>query len=186
MNQFNNLNVNAKVIYLLSLCELIIDKISKSEGYEVAVESLEKCWEWVKFKNIEAYSLYLYLENMDEIDVMTFMQFEEDINREKVWICLANALAYTIWEAYQYEKEKFLPQTIESVDYETIENFLATFNEVYVIDSLADELLDYFEINYPTGIDKQVNINSIKTFINSIIESKKCPKFMKKFGRGCT
>ncbi|MFF2484306.1 Imm6 family immunity protein [Paenibacillus sp. NPDC058071] len=155
MNQFKNLSVDAKVVFLLSLCELIIDKISKSEGYEVALESLEKCWEWVKFKNIEAYNLYLYLENMDETDVMTFMQYEKDSDREKVWICLANALAYTIWEAYQYEKEKFLPQTIESVNYETVENFLAAFNEVYVLDGLADKLLHNFEKNYPMGIDKQ-------------------------------
>jgi hypothetical protein len=172
MDQFNNLSVDAKVIYLLSLYELIIDKISKSEGYEVALESFGKCWEWVEFKNIEAYKLYLYLENTDEEDVITYMQFEEDSAREKVWICLANALAYTIWEAYQYEKEKFLPQTIESVDYETVDHFLATFNQVYVIDSLADKLLHYFEINYPMGTDKKVNINAIKTFINSIVDSK--------------
>lgn len=170
MNQFNNLSVDAKVVYLLSLCELIIDKISKSEGYEVAVEALEKCWDWVKFKNIEAYNLYLYLENMDETDVMTYMQFEKDSDREKVWICLANALAYTIWEAYRYEKEKFLPQTIESVDYETVQNFLGNFNQIYKTESLADELLYYFEMDYTTGTDKQIDINSVKTFINSVVE----------------
>ncbi|WP_051384790.1 Imm6 family immunity protein [Sporolactobacillus laevolacticus] len=105
MRQFDNLSVDAKVVYLLSLSELIIDNISQSEGFEVAVESLEKAWEWVKFKNIEAYNLFLYLENMDEKDILTYMQFEDDSARERVWICIGNALAYTIWEAYQYEKE---------------------------------------------------------------------------------
>lgn len=38
---------------------------------------------------------------------MTYMQIEKDEFKEKVWTCLANALAYTIWEAYQYENEKF-------------------------------------------------------------------------------
>lgn len=169
MNQFDNLSVDAKVVYLLSLSELVINKISKSEGYEVAVESLEKCWEWVKFKNVEAYQLYLYLENIDETDVMTYMQFEEDTDRERVWICIANALAYTIWEAYQYEKEKFLPQTIESVDYETVESFVLNFSQVYVSNCLPEKLLDYLETNYPKGTDKQVDITSIKTVINSII-----------------
>lgn len=169
MNKFHNLCANAKVVYLLSLTDLIIDDISKSDGYKVAVESLEKCWEWVKFKNIEAYKLYLYLENMDETDVMTYMQFEDDVNRERVWICIGNALAYTIWEAYQYEKEKFLPQTIESVDYETIESFITNFNQVYVNNSLADKLLNYLEINYPKGTDKQVDINIIKVFIHDNI-----------------
>lgn len=169
MNQFDKLNADAKVVFLLSLSELVINKISKSEGYEVAVESLRKCWEWVKFKNIEAHQLYLYLENMDETDVMTFMQFEDDIDREKVWICIANALAYATWEAYQYEKEKFLPQTIESVDYETVENFVINFSQVYPSNGLAEKLLDYLETNYPKGTDSQVDINSIKAVINSII-----------------
>ncbi len=75
MNQFNNLSVAAKVVYLLSLSDLIISNISSSEGYEVAIESLEKCWDWVNNKNIKAYNLYLYLENMDETDAMTYMQF---------------------------------------------------------------------------------------------------------------
>ncbi|MGJ7913483.1 Imm6 family immunity protein [Neobacillus sp. LXY-1] len=170
MNRFDNLNADAKVVYLLSLSELIIDKISQSEGYEIAVESLQKGWEWVKSKNIEAYSLYLYLENMDETDVMTYMQLEDDSDREKVWICIGNALAYTIWEAYQYEKEKYLPQTIESVDYETVESFKINFEKVYESNHLADRLIDYLEKNYPNDSDKKVDIDSLKTFINNSIE----------------
>ena len=83
MNRFNNLSEDAKVVYLLSLSDLIIDKISKSEGFEVAVESLEKAWEWLKFKNIDASNLYLYLENMDETDIMTYMQLDNDEDNEK-------------------------------------------------------------------------------------------------------
>lgn len=45
MNQFHNLSMDAKIVYLLSLSELIIGKISTSEGYEVAVEAIAKCWE---------------------------------------------------------------------------------------------------------------------------------------------
>lgn len=165
MKQFDNLNADAKIIYLLSLSDLIIDNISSSDGYNVAVESLEKCWEWVRFKNIEADNLYHYLENTDEIDVMTYMELEDNINNERVWICIANALAYTIWEAYQYEKEEWFPQTIECVDYETIESFVENFNQVYANSSVANRLLNYLEINYPKKIDKQVNISSIRNFI---------------------
>lgn len=168
MKKFYNLSVDAKIVYLLSLSDLIVDNISSSDGYKVAVESLEKCWEWVRFKNIKAYNLYHYLENMDEIDVMTYMQFEDNINKERVWICIANALAYTIWEAYQYEKEEYLPQTIESVDYETIESFISNFNQVYANSSVANKLLNYLEINYPEGTEKQIDISSIKNFINDM------------------
>lgn len=170
MNRFDNLNEDAKVVYLLSLSDLIIDKISKSEGFEVAVESLEKAWEWLKSKNIDAYSLYLYLENMDETDIMTYMQLEDEKDKEKVWICIGNALAYTIWKAYQYEKEKYLPQTIESVDYETVESFITNFEKVYEDNSLSDKLLHFLEENYPKDSNKKVDLSSIKTFINESIK----------------
>lgn len=169
MNQFDYLSVDAKVAFLMTLSDLIIDRISQSEGFEVAVDALRKSWEWVKFKNIEAHSIYLYLENMDEQDIMTYMEFEEDSDREKVWICIGNAIAYTSWEAYHYEKEKYLPQTIESVDYETVESFINNFHDVYDNKEIAGQLLQYLELNYPLGTSKQVEINSIKNFVDKII-----------------
>ncbi|PFB06684.1 hypothetical protein CN383_01540 [Priestia megaterium] len=170
MNRFNNLSKDAKVVYLLSLSNLIINKISESKGFEVAVESLEKAWEWLKLKDFDADSLYVYLENIDETDIMTYMQLADDKDNEKVWICIGNALAYTIWEAYQYEKEKYLPQTIESVDYQTVESFITNFEKVYENNSISDKLLHFLEENYPKNADKRVDLISIKTFIDESIE----------------
>ncbi|WP_443089682.1 hypothetical protein, partial [Weizmannia sp. CD-2023] len=42
------------MVYLLLLTELVIDKTSQSEGYEIALESLNKAWDWIKYKNIDA------------------------------------------------------------------------------------------------------------------------------------
>lgn len=169
MGKFENLSVDAKIVYLLSLSELIIHHISNSEGYEVAVEALEKCWEWVGYKNVEASELYHYLENMDEIDVMTYLQFADNTEDERVWICIANALAYIVWEAYQYEKRDYLPQTIECVDYETIDNFIINFNQIYLNSDVSNKLLDYLAINYPKNVDKQVDIYKVKNLINDMI-----------------
>jgi len=168
MNQFNDLSVDARIIYLLSMSELIISDISESEGYEIVVESIEKCWEWVELKSIAAYDLYLYLENMDDTGIITYMQFEDDMDKEKVWICIGNALAYTIREAYQFENEKYLPQTIESVDLDTVESFITNFNQVYGDSNLAEKLLHYLKMSYPKGTSKVVDINSVKIFINDI------------------
>ncbi|WP_419883540.1 Imm6 family immunity protein [Peribacillus sp. B-H-3] len=93
------------------------------------------------------------------------------IGRSVTVNCLGNALAYTIWEAYQYEKEKYLPQTIESVDYDTVESFITNFEKVYENNSLSDNLLHFLEENYPKDADKKVDLTSIKTFIiNESIE----------------
>lgn len=169
METFYNISADAKVVYLLSLSDLIIDNISDSEGYELAIEALKKCWEWVRFKNVKADDLYHYLENMDETDVMTYMQMEDNADNERVWICLANALAYTIWEAYNYEKQKYVPQTIESVDDETIESFISNFRQVYENNNIANKLLDYLGINYPDGVDKELDTKMVKEFVNNIV-----------------
>lgn len=126
MTTFDSLIEDAKAVYLLVLCDLIVDRISSSIGYDVAVEALEKCWEWIQSKNVDADQLYLYLENLDEKDVMTYMQLGKSKNNEAVWICIANTLAYIIRAAYQYAEETYMPETIECVNFEcysvTIEN----------------------------------------------------------------
>lgn len=121
MNRFKYLSVDAKIVFLVSLSELVIDHISASKGYGLAVESMEKCWEWVRIKGIKANDLYHYLENTDEADVMTYMKREDDINRKSVWKCVADALAYTVSEAYQYEKQKDIPEIVKCVGHETAE-----------------------------------------------------------------
>lgn len=169
MKKFDNLNIDAKMVYLLLLTEFVIDKTSQSEGYEIALDSLNKAWDWIKYKNIDAYSLYLYLENMDETDIMTYMELEEDPGLETAWICIGDALAYIIREAYLYEKEKYLPQTIESVDDETVESFIANFKKIYNHCDVANQLLDYLEHNYPKNSTKKVDIDSVKAVIKDVI-----------------
>ncbi len=168
--KFNDLCREARIVYLLSLCDLITKDILQSKGYPIVHEALEKCWKWVRDKNIEAHELYLYLENMEEKDVLTYMQFESDPHKEKVWICIGDALAYIIWEAYQYEGEEYLPQTIESVDIETIDDFIRNFKEVYPNSNLAEKLLYQLVMWYPYNMNKEINIISIKKIVDKIIE----------------
>ena len=40
MIRFNSLSEEAKAIYLLALCDLIVDRILCSDGYEVVIEAL--------------------------------------------------------------------------------------------------------------------------------------------------
>ena len=166
MDRFNSLIEEAKEVYLLVLCDLIADRISCSVGYEVAVEALEKCWEWVQSKNVEADQLYFYLETIDEKDIMTYMLLEKNENNEAVWLCIANALAYIIWTAYQYDGETYMPETIECIDEETIESFWLNFNKTFVGSNISDKLLDYMVKNYSDKKHPQsVDILLIRQFV---------------------
>jgi hypothetical protein len=140
---FNALDTNVQTIFLMSLIDLIIDDIKQSQGYSVASEAVGKCWEWIGNKNVSADDLYDCLENIDETGVLTYLLLEKDQHREKVWICLSNALVYTTWAAYQYENRKYRPETIECVDSETIISFIENFRIVFSSPQILDNLLSY-------------------------------------------
>ena len=130
MIKFNSLTKEEKQLYLLSSSEKLVDKIAYCPGYELAIEALEKCREWVKNKSVSADELYYYLENIEENDINTYMQLDKKVENEPVWICVANALAYISYDAYQYEKQLYMPETIECVDDETVKSFMRNYKKV--------------------------------------------------------
>lgn len=170
MTTFDSLIEDAKAVYLLVLCDLIVDRISCSVGYDVVVEALEKCWEWIQSKNVDADQLYFYLENLDEKDVMTYMQLEKSKNNEAVWICIANTLAYIIRAAYQYAEETYMPETIECVNDETIESFWLNLRKIHISSNVGDKLLDYMVMNYSLINNQQhIDVLQIKQFVKDNI-----------------
>ncbi len=57
------------------------------------------------------------------------MQLESNEDDLDAWICIADAITYTIYKAYKYQKDEYLPETIESIDsYELFEEFHSHFN----------------------------------------------------------
>ena len=140
-----NLRNAPKEIILLTLCKILMKKIEKCEGYEIVIEAIEKCWEWVESKNVAADTLYFYLENLDEKDIMTYMQIDKSEDNEPVWMCIANALAYIIRTAYQFEGQVYMPETIECVDDETIESFFVNLSKVFSDSSWVDIGLAYIQ-----------------------------------------
>lgn len=168
MNRFNRLIEEAKEIYLLQLCEVLVEKLANCEGYEIVVQAIEKCYEWIKEKNIDGDELYFYLENVDENDIMTYMQIDQNEANEAVWMCIANALSYIIKAAYQFEKQEYMPETIECVDEETIESFFDNITKAFNGSSFADKFLEYMLSKY--SIDNAqvtVNILEVQDFINN-------------------
>lgn len=165
MVRFDSLTKEAKEVYLLTLCDLIKGRIMYSEGYDLAVEALEKSWEWVQSKNVDADQLYFYLENLDERDIMTYMLLEKNENNKAVWICIADVLAYIIQAAYQYAGETYMPETIECVDEKTTESFLLNFHKVFSESKVSDKLLDYMAMNYTNINNQHVDVLQIRKFV---------------------
>ena len=73
--------------------------------------------------------LYSRLENMDEKDILTFMELDNETN-PLVWSCIANYFVLVYYHSYQHSGEKYLPQTIESVDVETLEAYVSSYRQL--------------------------------------------------------
>ena len=168
MERFEKMSIEARVVFLLTLTDLIKEKLSGANGYELAINAIDSCWKWLKAKNIEADDLYYFLENIDENDVFTFMELDEDENNEGIWICIANALAYTIWAAYMYEKARYMPQTIESVDIETIESFIENYPSS-TINDFSDKFCDYLIDRYPVDGETAIDEVAVRDYLGQLM-----------------
>ena len=131
---------NGSFLYLLQkLTFNLVDLISPLEYKEFVLDSLK-----LANQSLEQDSkicpdlLYSRLENVDEKDILTFMELDKETN-PLVWSCIANYFALICYHSYQDSGEKYLPQTIESVDKETLEAYVSSYQQL-----LADnnKLLD--------------------------------------------
>jgi len=161
MIKFLNLPENIKVIYFLVLCDYISDKLCNTEGYKIVLDALKNSWQWLKTKNVAPDQLYYFLENLDEKDIMTYMQFDKNEKNEPVWICIATALSYIIKNAYKEAGEEYMPETIECVDLNTIKSFFLNLEKININSDISDKLLNYLSDN-----QKQIDILNVKQFIS--------------------
>ena len=122
---------NASLLYLLQeLTFNLVDLISHKEYKDFALDSLK-----LANQSLEQDSkicpdiLYSRLENVDEKDILTFMELDKETN-PLVWSCIANYFALISYHSYQQSGEKYLPQTIESVDEGTIEAYVSSYQQL--------------------------------------------------------
>lgn len=122
---------NGSFLYLLQkLTFNLVDLISPLEYKEFVLDSLK-----LANQSLEQDSkicpdlLYSRLENVDEKDILTFMELDKETN-PLVWSCIANYFALICYYSYQQSGEKYLPQTIESVDKETLEAYVSSYQQL--------------------------------------------------------
>ena len=170
----NKLNKDARIVFLLLLTQLVQDKLVDSEGYELALEALQHCWDWVLYKNIKAFDLYYYLGNDDGNDVTTFsLLLGQQEEEKRTWTCVDVVLSITIQNAFELENQRFVPEDIESLYDEeemnkTLECFWDSFTELYKNTAIVDKLFAFMIANYPNGSDKRIYREDLKTCFDLI------------------
>lgn len=122
---------NGSLLYLLQeLTFNLIDFISPLEYKEFVFDSLKLANQSLdQDSKICPDLLYSRLENVDEKDILTFMELDKETD-SLVWSCIANYFALICYHSYQQSGEKYLPQTIGSVDGETLEAYVSSYQQL--------------------------------------------------------
>ena len=134
---------NDSLLYFLQeLTFNLVDLISHIEYKDFVMDSLKLANQSLDQDNkICPDLLYSRLENVDEKDILTFMELDKDTN-PLVWSCIANYFVLVCYQSYQHSGEKYLPQTIECVDEETIEAYVSSYQQLLADNNqLVDQLL---------------------------------------------
>ena len=122
---------NDSLLYFLQeLTFNLVDLISHIEYKDFVMDSLKLANQSLDQDNkICPDLLYSRLENVDEKDILTFMELDKETN-PLVWSCIANYFVLVCYHSYQHSGEKYPPQTIESVDQETIEAYVSSYQQL--------------------------------------------------------
>ena len=122
---------NDSLLYLLQeLTFNLVDLISHIEYKDFVLDSLKLANQSLdQDSKICPDILYSHLENVDEKDILTFMELDKETN-PLVWSCIANYFVLVCYHSYQHSGEKYIPQTIESVDEDTIEAYVSSYQQL--------------------------------------------------------
>lgn len=108
--------------FLQVLSEKIVDYIHSPKNREFVWVTLKMTSDCLEGKEIDPDLLYSRLENLDEEDILTYFELD-DVSSSEVWTSIADAVAYICLLNYEQRGEIYLPETIEAVDVETVDEF---------------------------------------------------------------
>lgn len=171
MEFINNITIRARVAFYLAVAQKAFEGLSENDqGYLQADEALKQCWNWLEGKNISGDELCEYLENERDTGLMVYSSFVQgDPVKEPIWITIITALMYTIWQAYQIENEKYLPESIEQVDEGAIDILIEYAKKCANYDEHWIKLLEnYLLEKYRTTNMNEVGIAILKDEIMGI------------------
>lgn len=117
--------------------------------YKDVRKALDKCWCWAEHGNVPAIDLYKLIDSPECDGVYEYGMAEQEYGRKVMWYNIADAIAYTIWQAFNKEKVKYLPQIIEGIDEEGFNDYIkAVVDEKLMNFQAIDNLIKFLYQNY--------------------------------------
>ncbi|WP_181294619.1 Imm6 family immunity protein [Heyndrickxia sporothermodurans] len=163
LDTIEKLESDRQVAFLLGLSETIVDLLISSSAYKDIKSAMKVCWEWLENRGYSGDGIYYLLDDGTEYTGLFMqMQDEKEPLKELVWGCIVDAISFTNWRAYQFDKEEYLPAPIENVDESILQQFLDGFYEIKQINKVVvKEFINYLK-DSNTSLKKDDIMNFIK------------------------
>lgn len=166
------MSIEARTALYLAIAENSFKSLfnvnQNDEQYKDVRQALDKCWCWVEKGNVPAIDLYKLIDSPESDGVYEYGMAEQEYRKKVMWYNIADAIAYTIWQAFNKENVKYLPQIIEGIDEEDFKDY---------IKDVVDEKLVSFQtiVNLIKFLHENYSISSpVKSKITKQEIIKKC------------
>lgn len=112
------------------LTELLETYIGNSDYKEYVRETLEIAGRFIdRLSESDPDFLYARLDNLDEEDILTYSELDKSTD-PAVWRCIDSFLALVVYQSYKAVGQRYLPQTIECVDEDTLEDYFIHYKQL--------------------------------------------------------
>jgi hypothetical protein len=116
--------------FMQKLTEPLETYIGNSDYKEYVHETLEIAGQFISsFSESDPDLLYGRLENLDEEDILTYSELDKSTD-PAVWRCIGAFLALVVYQSYKAVGQRYLPQTIECVDEDTLEDYFIHYKQL--------------------------------------------------------
>ena len=116
--------------FMQKLTEPLETYIGNSDYKEYVHETLEIAGRFIdRFSESAPDLLYDRLENLDEEDILTYSELDRSTD-PVVWRCIDSFLALVVYQSYKAVGQRYLPQTIECVDEDTLEDYFIHYKQL--------------------------------------------------------
>ena len=116
--------------FMRKLTEPLETYIGNLDYKEYVHETLEIAGQFISsFSESDPDLLYGRLENLDEEDILTYSELDRSTD-PVVWRCIDSFLALVVYQSYKAVGQRYLPQTIECVDEDTLEDYFIHYKQL--------------------------------------------------------
>ncbi|WP_410769467.1 Imm6 family immunity protein [Fontibacillus sp. BL9] len=141
--QYNKLLTTAE--FLLKAYQ---DKMNDKESYNEGQRVIDLCKEWITNKEITADDIYGTIDSEDGYDIVEFSCMEGISEEESsIWVLFTDIVCALCSLAYRMEHQKYVPQVIEGIIFEKIEDFVIFLNRNLKVHGNVMGCVEYFAEN---------------------------------------